>query len=134
MSLQTSPLLRSTLAGILGSIVYGGWAMYANSGHGDAIALRSGLVQGSYSLAITFAMTLVSEWLFLAFAVVPGRVFVTAAVVSGVLFTSSYGIHHIVGTPEILMTIVPGYVIGSVYTVVYLLGLQRQERLLSLST
>ena len=127
MAVSKSPLLRSLLAGVAGFVAYGGWAYYANSAHGPEIAMRSGLVQGTYSLVLTFLMTLVTEWLFLAFARVPARIASAMVVISVVLFLSAYGIHMIVGTPEILMTIVPGWIIGSVYTLVYLLGLKRVE-------
>ena len=128
MALPKSPLLRSLLAGLAGFVAYGGWAYYANSAHGGEIAMRSGLVQGTYSLVLTFLMTLVTEWLFIAFARLPGRVGVATVVISVVLFLSAYGIHMLVGTPEILMTIVPGWIIGSIYTTIYLLGLRRAER------
>ncbi len=117
-------LLRSTAAGLAGFVVYGGWAFFANMGHGEDIAMRSGLVQGSYSLVLTFIMTLVTEFLYLRLL----NVSVSALVVSVILFSSAYSIHVLVGTPEIFMTIFPGWVIGSIYTVFYLLGLQRGNR------
>ncbi|MFT6039095.1 MAG: hypothetical protein ACI9TP_001889, partial [Candidatus Azotimanducaceae bacterium] len=49
--LASSKILRSALTGVVGFIAYGGWAYYVNLGHGDDVALRAGLVQGSYSLA-----------------------------------------------------------------------------------
>ena len=64
LRLPNSPLLRSALAGGAGFVVYGGWAVYANIEHGTTIGIRSGLVQGTYSLVLTFIMTLVTEWLF----------------------------------------------------------------------
>ncbi len=121
MRLPNSPLLRSTLAGLAGFVVYGGWAYYANSAHGEMIAMRSGLVQGSYSLALTFLMTLVTEYLFARLR----ALWSTTVTVSVILFVSAYTIHMVVGTPEILMTILPGYVIGTVYTAAYVLGLRR---------
>lgn len=103
--------------------------MYANAAHGMMVATRSGLVQGSYSLALTFAMTLVTEWLFeslrRSWSNVAIVITATVAIVSAVLFTTAYSIHVLVGTPEILMTILPGFAIGTVYTYLYVLGLVR---------
>ncbi len=101
--------------------MYGSWAYFANMAHGEAVAMRGGLVQGGYSLVLTFVMSLVTEFLYAKI----DKVGVTVAVVSIILFISAFTIHMLVGTPEILMTIAPGWVIGSVYTVAYLLGLRR---------
>ena len=60
------------------------------------IAMRSGLVQGSYSLALTFLMTLVTEYLFARLR----ALWSTTVVVSAILFVSAYAIHMLVGTPE----------------------------------
>lgn len=111
------------MAGLAGFLVYGSWAAYANFDHGMSIATRSGLVQGTYSLVLTFAMTLVTEWLFGRLCRLPGGMVFTVVIVSGVLFATAYVIHRLVGTPEILMTILPGFVIGSIYTSIYVLGL-----------
>jgi len=121
-----SPLLRSFIAGFAGLVGYGSWAVYANLDHGTFIAIRSGLVQGTYSFVLTFLMTWLTEWLFAKFASLPmGSSVTTTGVVCLILFVSAYGIHMLVGTPEILMTILPGFVIGSVYTAVYVWSLQR---------
>jgi hypothetical protein len=125
---MNSPLLRSTLAGIAGFIGYGGWAMFANSGYGSDVAMRSGIVQGTYSLILTFLMTLVTERLFERLGGLSGGRVLTVTVVAGILFVSAYSIHMLVGTPEILMTILPGFVIGTIYTLVYVLGLSRATR------
>ena len=121
MALANTPLLRSGLAGLAGFAVYGAWAYYANSDHGTMVAMRSGLVQGGYSLLLTFVMTLVTEFMFARL----GSLWLTSATVSVILFLSAYTIHMLVGTPEILMTILPGYVIGTIYTIVYVVGLRR---------
>lgn len=125
LRLPNSPLLRSTLAGCAGFVVYGSWAVYANIDHGDMIGVRSGLVQGTYSLVLTFLMTLLTEWLFAKLGAVPLGPSVVTGTVCVMLFTTAYGIHALVGTPEILMTILPGFIVGSAYTAIYVWGLQR---------
>lgn len=125
MKTLNTPLIRSLLAGLAGFVAYGSWASFANWPHGEAIALRSGLVQGSYSLVLTLSMTLVTEWLHNRFINLPGTILWVMLIVCPALFTTAYVINMIAGTPEILMTILPGFVIGSVYTLVYLMGLQR---------
>ena len=121
-----NPVMRSFLAGLAGFVAYGGWAFYANSSHGDMIALRSGVVQGSYSFVLTFVMTIVTEWLFTKLY---GKLLwlpTLMVIVCSVLFTTAYTINMIAGTPEILMTIFPGFVIGSIYTLIYVIGLSKK--------
>lgn len=121
--MRNSPLVRSSIAGLAGFFGYGGWAVFANIGHGMSIAVRSGLIQGTYSLILTFAMTLVTEWLFRRLVGFPFGATLTVVLISSVLFTTAFSIHYLVGTPEILMTILPGFFIGLVYTSAYVVGL-----------
>ena len=127
LNLPNSPLLRSAIAGVAGFVAYGSWAVYANFDHGTAIAVRSGLVQGTYSLILTFLMTSATEWLFSKLAGMAMGAVATTGIVCLLLFASSYGINALVGTPEILMTILPGFIFGSIYTSVYVWGLQRGQ-------
>jgi hypothetical protein len=122
--MSSAGLIRSLLAGLAGLVGYGGWAWYANLDHGAAIAMRSGLVQGGYSLVLTFLMTLVTEALYSNWQHVAGGVIWTTTVVSAILFSSAFTIHLLVGTPEILMTITPGFFIGTIYTYFYVQGLR----------
>lgn len=122
--MTSAAFLRSLLAGLAGFVGYGAWAWYANLDHGSEIAMRSGFVQGGYSLVLTFLMTIVTEALYLRWQQLSGAVVRTTLVVSTILFASAFTIHLLVGTPEILMTITPGFIIGTIYTYVYLLGLR----------
>lgn len=122
---MANPWLRSLGAGLAGFAVYGGWAYYANSSHGEAVAQMAGLLQGSYSLILTFVTTLLMEQLFSWFASFRFRVAATVAVTGVLLFSIPCIIHRLAGTPEILMTVLPGFLIGMVYTTVYVLGLAR---------
>lgn len=87
-----------------------------------------GLVQGCYSFVLTLTMTLISEWLYGRWANSSGQMFYVVATVCGVLFIIPLGIHAMMGTPEIVTTILPGFVVGSIYTWVYLMGLRAAER------
>ena len=73
-------------------------------------------------------MTSVTEWLFSKLAEMLMGAVATTGIVCLVLFASSYGINALVGTPEILMTILPGFIFGSIYTSVYVWGLQRGKK------
>ena len=124
MDMLSSPLIRSFFSGLAGFAVYGGWAYFVNAEHGQELAMMVGLVQGSYSFALTFVMTLVTEWLFRQ---CQGHFVLIMSIVCTALFITPYMIHLAIGTPSILMTILPGFVIGSIYTGIYVLGLKRAE-------
>lgn len=112
---------RSLIAGIAGFLVYGGWAYYINEPY--AMGATAGLTQGSYSFALTMTTTLFMEYLFDSLKGIRGRSIATVAITSLITFSTAYGIHWFVGTPMILVTILPGFVIGSVYTAVYVTSL-----------
>ncbi len=114
-------------AAAAGFVVYGAWAAYANRAHGMAIALGAGTVQGAYSFVLTLAMSAVTAWVFGRFAHLRLRAAATVAVVSAALFTTAYTINALAGTPEIVTTILPGFVIGTVYTALYVQALSDQR-------
>lgn len=126
--MTSAGFLRSLVAGLAGFVGYGGWAWYANLDHGADIAMRSGLVQGGYSLVLTFLMTIVTEYLYSSWQHHASAAIRTTLLVSTILFCSAYTIHMLVGTPEILMTITPGFIIGTIYTYVYVLGLRASSK------
>ncbi len=116
---------RSLAAGIAGFVVYGAWAWYVNQAHGQAVGIRAGLIQGSYSLALTLTTTLMMEYLLNLLKDIPGQVWLTIAATSVITFSTAYAIHFVFGTPEILMTILPGFLSGTVYTVTYVVSVHR---------
>lgn len=124
-ALLSRPWFRILLSGLAGFAVYGSWAGYANLAHGAEVALRSGLIQGSYSLALTFATTLLMERLYRLLQQLRAAVPLTIVLTGSLLLILPMFIHWLAGTPEILMTVLPGFAIGMVYTSVYVLALAR---------
>jgi len=115
--------LRSLVAATAAGVGYGAWAWFANSAAGDEAALKAALVQGGYSFVLTFLMTHVTQWLY---CYTGGLVWLTTLLSSVLLLITAYAIHVIAGTPEVGLTIAPGFTIGTVYTaffVVYLKSL-----------
>jgi len=131
--LASSKIRRSALTGVVGFVAYGGWAYYVNLGHGDDVALRAGLVQGSYSLALTMGSSYLIEQLLTLFAAVDARtaLLLASATSAAIALSVAYGIHWLIGTPMILTTILPGFVIGSVYAFIYGLSVQKLQMLSS---
>lgn len=124
-SFLDSGLLRSIATGILGFIVYGSWAFYANFQHGLTSGVQAGIVQGTYSFALTLSTTMLMEFLWASFQSIKGQHVLTIAMTSLITFTTAYSINWIFDTPEILLTIFPGFLIGLLYTTFYVVSLER---------
>ena len=126
-----APLLRSTAAHVaFAALAMGGWALFANRGHGLGRAALACLVQGLLSGAITFGLkrsleAMAARVTGVAAVLLPPLV--TCAVVLIVLL----GVHRLAGTPEVWRTIAVPYAVSSTYAFVYCLGLygaRRQRR------
>ena len=91
--------------------------------------MRAGLIQGSYSLVLTLSTTLLMEYLLTSFQSVKGQAVLTILITSVITFVTAFAIHWLFGTPEILMTIAPGFFIGALYTVFYVFSVNRLNRI-----
>lgn len=130
-SLLDSGILRGIAAGILGFIVYGSWAFYVNFQHGLTSGVQAGIVQGTYSLALTLSTTMLMEFLWVSFQSIKGQHVLTIAMTSVITFATAYSINWIFDTPEILLTIFPGFLIGLLYTIFYVFSLKRLNNISS---
>jgi uncharacterized membrane protein SpoIIM required for sporulation len=54
-----------------------------------------------------------------------GPYFLTLSITNAITFSTAYLINRVFGTPEILLTIFPGFLIGIVYTAFYLFSLSK---------
>ena len=89
------------------------------------MALRTGTVQGSYSFALTLSMTLLLEWGYAWLGKTAKGAIVTLTTVSALMFSTAYALQYFAGSQAILMTILPGYVVGTIYAAIYLGSLHR---------
>ena len=117
--LRGSGITRSIFAGLAGFVAYGGWAYYVNAEYGFTTGIRSGLVQGGYSFALTLSTTLLMEQLLVSLSNVKGQLVITILTTCLITFSTAYLIHWLAMTPEILLTIAPGFLIGAIYTIFY---------------
>lgn len=109
-------------------IAYGGWAVYANYRHGLATSLVSALTQGIISFLVTAFMTLILEAIFYRFAAGALRIVVTAVGAQAAVALVTFTIHYVVGTPEIIVTMTPSFIVSSIYCVVYTTGMHIRDR------
>jgi len=124
----------------IGFLFYGSWALLANScwlhviplinivshteGSREA-ALTAGLTQGAYSFTVTLLLSLIIEWLFQRLTSWPLRSLWVFFIALTLLISTSAGVNIIVGTPNVLLTILPGLIVSTFYTGGYILALRR---------
>ena len=122
-------LLRSTAAHVaFGVVAMGGWAAFANRGHGLATMALAFVVQGTLSGGLTLILKRWLEWSFAhAFAALspwPRRFLpplISCLSIAAVLWTA----HRLAGTPEILPTIAVPWSVSTLYAFVYTATLAR---------
>ena len=124
-------ILRLWIPPIAGFLFYGAWAFFINFSHGWDSAITAAFTQGGYSFTITLVLALVIEFLFqrlssTSITALWRNVWVFIVGFSLLLFTS-VGINLLTGTPEVVWTVLPGLTVSAVYTVMYILTLNKVE-------
>jgi len=118
-----SPLQRSLLSAFGAFIVYGGWGYYVNSDHALQVSFKAGFVQGSYSFLLTLMMTVLIEAIYsLISRYVKTKKLskvMTILITCLLIFSTSWWVNVLAGTPEIFNTVILGYVFGGVFTISY---------------
>lgn len=129
---RLSAFQRSLISAIAALLGYGGWAYLVNSMHGESAAFKAACVQGGYSFTLTFVVTMLIEGLYRSLnrVLLNGRTAqaVTVIATCAILFSTSWWINAMAGTPEIFSTVILGYVIGAIYTTSYVAGLAYKKR------
>ncbi len=124
-SLLNHQIIRIFLPPFAGFLFYGGWAFIINSGHGIEKALIAAFTQGGYSFVITLVLAILIEWLFTRLSSVPWHHIWVFFIAVTILAVTSISLNIIVGTPEVLWTVLPGLLVSSVYTHLHLLTLRK---------
>ena len=76
---------------------------------------------------LTLAMAWFTEGLFNLLKPIRWRGMLTFLIICSLLYGTAWSINAVMGTPEILLTILPGAVIGTIYTSFYCLTLSRLQ-------
>ncbi len=121
---------RSLISACVGFAFYGSWAIFVNFMHGKESALKAGLVQGGYSFILTFFMTLLLEAIFHRALRFLGMqmlaILLTVFVSCSIVFSGSWLVNYLSGTPEIFNTVILGYIFGGLYSMAYTVGLAKE--------
>ena len=128
MNENTKKLLITAIA-IIG---YGGWALYSNwpavsNAEAEMIAIRAGIIQGGYSGLLTLINIIILEAVFLKLnSRLPCNVNMVATV--SIATVAQYSIiipvHIMNQTPNIFITLLPGFIIGTAFSTAYLMSVR----------
>lgn len=116
--------VRTLLPSVAGFFFYGLWAYCINLSADEDIAVRTALVQGSYSFVLTLSFSFIIEWLYTVFKSLPYRIWLVGLTTCVLMYLSSWCIHTLNGTPHIVLTMLPGVIIGTGYSAYYLVLLR----------
>lgn len=103
----------------------GGWALFANRMHGAA-AIAPAVAQGTLSGAITYVLKRALEAMAARLAGAAGYALPPIATASLIL-ALLYGVHRLIGTPEIWSTIAVPWSVSTLYAIVYTAVLARRR-------
>ena len=119
-TLFQSQWFRTFGPALAGFLAYGGWAFFCNYQTSLNAGFKAGLVQGSFSFLITIFFNGVMEYLYARWK----SRYLISILCSGSLVMTSFSINWLAGTPNILPTIAPGALLGSIYVFGYVKGLE----------
>ena len=115
-------LLLPAMAAFFG---YGGWSLYINNDGHIMSAMSYALYYGSYSFIITLVTARLMEWLYRTLQPHPRATPLTVAITCLLLIIGTWFVNYIVGTPNILLTILPGISFSTVFILTYVTALSR---------
>lgn len=119
---------KEFLTAVIAGLGYGGWAFFANMGHGIHAGIMAGLVQGIYAFFSTLSVTYIAHWAFHKYDC--GIRGILAGFFSSFLLMLLIPtiVHNLIMTPNILKTILPGLIWGSLYLFSYVIVLEKKNR------
>ncbi|GAA6138199.1 hypothetical protein NBRC116583_19460 [Arenicella sp. 4NH20-0111] len=127
---RLSAINRSIVSACIGFVFYGGWAVMVNLMHGKESAVKAGLVQGVYSFILTFFMTLLLESTYRRaqnlFSSNNAAIGLTVLISCSIVFSGSWWVNYLAGTPEIFNTVILGYIFGGLYASIYTIGIAQK--------
>jgi hypothetical protein len=124
-SLMNNAVIRMLVPSFAGLVFYGAWAYWINSDHGQLAALKAAGTQGSYSFVITLSLALTIEWLFQLMKPLRYRSWWVGSIACLSLYATSWGVNVLSDTPNILLTILPGAAVSTLYTAMYIMTLSK---------
>ena len=115
--------IRLLLPPLAGFVFYGAWAYWVNMDFGVTAGAKAAFTQGSYSLVITLVLALLIEWLYSKLRLLHYGHWIVGLIACLLMYSTSWGVNALAGTPNIPLTILPGATFSTVYTALYIVAL-----------
>ena len=120
---------RIFISAFFGLFFFGLWAYWVNSGYGQYLAIKAAFIQGSYSFIVTLVNTYFIERVYRCLDGRRLQVITTAVLTTVLVCSLSWYLNTVLGTPEVLMTILPGCLVSSIYCFTYTFTLKQIARI-----
>jgi len=119
---------RALLVGVGAVLLFGSWALFANRARPLSDMIRAALAQGSFSFLSTTFSVLLLEFLY-GLGRTPARKVILGAIGTPVIILVAMTTGHLLArTPNVIATLLPSWISGTIFAVVYTLNLRRLER------
>jgi len=118
---------RALLVGAGAFLLFGGWALFANRAHPAADMTRAALAQGGLSAASTTCSVLLLEYLYGLGRTPAHKVILGVIGTPVIILLTMTGGHLLARTPNVVATLLPSWISGTIFCVVYTLNLRRLE-------
>lgn len=116
---------RAIVIGIAAFMLFGGWALIANRAHPVPDMTRAALAQGFMSLVSSTCSVLLLEYLY-GLGRTPALKFALGALGTPVIILLALtGGHLLAKTPNVVATLLPSWISGTVFCIVYTMNLRR---------
>lgn len=116
---------RAILVGVAAFLLFGGWALIANRAHPLPAMTRAALAQGMMSFVSSTCSVLLLEYLY-GLGRTPRQKLVLGAIGTPAIILAALTVGHIVArTPNVVATLLPSWISGTIFCVVYTLNLRR---------
>jgi hypothetical protein len=107
-----NPRAAQIVAPLAAAAFYGGWAMYSNWQFDINTVITAGIVQGGFAFISTLVLTSLVIYLLSRNGATPIKVFIQSSLA---LTSIPLLLHLSAGTPNILMAMLPGLIVGHIY-------------------
>ncbi|MDM3869990.1 hypothetical protein QSV34_01340 [Porticoccus sp. W117] len=125
---KLSPTARILLSAVAAFVCYGGWTLFVNSDGGVMSAMSYALSYGGYSFVMTLLTTVLLEFLYRYFAHHRKGPLVAGIITCLLLYMGAWCVNFAAGTPNILLTILPGAAFSTLFVISYLLTLAKTAK------
>jgi hypothetical protein len=119
---------RALLVGAGAFVLFGSWALFANRAHPAPAMARAALAQGSFSAVSSTCAVLLLEYLYGLGRTPARKVMLGAAGTPVIIFLAMAGGHLLARTPNVVATLLPSWISGTIFAVVYTVNLRRLDR------